>query len=244
MEHRDVIELVPEEAFREPFHSNCNVVAIVNCHPEHIWESLSSEYIDSFPPSSPDMLRMLEDEVKLAMMLDKQVWSQSLGEVWKEMKVIVIRWWRWRKRWWCPLPSSRRQPGYEERKMMRQVNSPDFLKHCQVLEMCQIILDLFRTSSGHCCKLFSKYFFSGNRTSSSSNNAVSSGSGGRVPGYSMWSCEVQLRDEFMWSSSQRCIYYLSPNIDVERKGFQANIPQAWCPNVNTCCTIVDSGLWL
>ena len=28
-------------------------------------------------------------------------------------------------------------------------------------------------------------FVSGNRTSSSSNNAVSSGSGGRVPGYSM-----------------------------------------------------------
>ena len=37
MERRDVIELVPEEAFREPFHSNCNVVAIVNCHPEHIY---------------------------------------------------------------------------------------------------------------------------------------------------------------------------------------------------------------
>ena len=27
----------------------------------------------NFPYSSPDMLRMLEDEVKLAMMLDKQV---------------------------------------------------------------------------------------------------------------------------------------------------------------------------
>ena len=51
-------------------------------------------------------------------------------------------------------------------------------------------------------------------------------------------CEVHPRDVLAIYVAQ------PPNIDVERKGFQANIPQARCPDVNTCCTIVDTGLWL